>query len=72
MYPVYGFGGKLPLSPDMNAASHCFALNGDIYAPECNGVNGVLQAYYNSLQKVKLYGPTNFATFLERINGYAK
>ena len=42
MYPVYGFGGKLPDSPDLNAASHCFALNGDIYNPSCNGVNGVL------------------------------
>jgi len=42
MYPVFGFGGKLPGSPDLNAASHCFALNGDIYHPNCNGVNGVL------------------------------
>jgi len=48
MFPVYGFGGKIPSSPEQ-AASHCFALNGDIFAPEVNGVHGVLQAYYNSL-----------------------
>ena len=42
MYSAFGFGGKLPDSPDLNAASHCFALNGDIYRPNCNGVNGVL------------------------------
>jgi hypothetical protein len=35
MYPVYGFGGRLPAAPD-NAASHCFALNGNIFKPECN------------------------------------
>jgi hypothetical protein len=35
MYPVYGFGGKLPGAPDA-AASHCFALNGNIFKPECN------------------------------------
>jgi hypothetical protein len=51
MYPVYGFGGKLPGAPD-NAASHCFALNGDIFKPECNTLQGVLNAYYSSLKKV--------------------
>jgi len=35
MYPVYGFGGRLANSPS-GQASHCFALNGDIFGPECN------------------------------------
>lgn len=52
MYPVYGFGGKLPGSPDISAASHCFALNGDIFYPEVNGIQGILNAYASSLQKV--------------------
>jgi hypothetical protein len=51
MYPVYGFGGKLPGSPD-GGASHCFALNGNIFRPECNCLQGVLNAYYSSLNKV--------------------
>lgn len=41
MFPVYGFGGKLPGTPD-NAPSHCFALNGDVFAPEVSGIDGVL------------------------------
>ena len=71
MFPVYGFGGKLPSTPE-GSASHCFALNGDIFAPEVNGVNGVLNAYYNSLKKVSLHGPTNFAPMLEMVNGFAE
>lgn len=51
MYPAYGFGGKLPGSPD-NSASHCFALNGDIFHPEVNTIQGVLNAYFTSLKKV--------------------
>jgi hypothetical protein len=36
MFPVYGFGAMLP---DDNKVSHCFALNGNIFAPECNGID---------------------------------
>jgi len=43
MFPLYGFGGKVP---DCKQVSHCFALNGNIYAPECNGMKGVMSAYY--------------------------
>lgn len=35
LFPVYGFGGKIP---NCQAVSHCFALNGNIFAPECNGI----------------------------------
>jgi len=45
MFPIYGFGGKVP---ECQAVSHCFALNGDIFSPEVNGVNGVLNAYYQA------------------------
>lgn len=37
MYPLYGFGAKLPMAPD-SAGSHCFALTGNIFKPECNGL----------------------------------
>ena len=57
MFPVYGFGGKPPMSPE-NEVSHCFALNGNIFSPEVNGVKGVMKAYYNAIQKVQLYGNT--------------
>jgi len=70
MFPVYGFGGQIPYNPQ-GKASHCFALNGDIYAPEVSGVEGVLNAYYNSVKKVQLYGPTNFSETLGFVSGFA-
>ena len=72
MYPVYGFGGKIPNSPDMGSASHCFALNGDIFYPEVNGMQGVLNAYFASLQKVQLYGPTHFSSILDYVNSFCE
>lgn len=71
MYPVYGFGGRIHTSPHENA-SHCFALNGDIFHPECNGIQGVLNAYYNSIKQVNLSGPTHFNKILEYVNGFSK
>lgn len=70
MFPVYGFGGKIPNHPN-DMPSHCFALNGDVFHPEVNGVEGILNAYYNSLKKLSLFGPTNFAPIIEMINGFA-
>ena len=51
--------------------SHCFALNGNIYSPEANGVKGVMNAYYQAIQKVQLYGNTQFHHILNLINGFA-
>ncbi len=34
--PFLGFGAKLP--PFFSTASSCFAVNGDIFRPECNGL----------------------------------
>ena len=39
--PCYGFGAKIGKIQGYGRASHCFALNGDIFAPECNGMDGV-------------------------------
>lgn len=70
MYPVFGFGGRLPSSP-AGGASHCFALNGDIFNPECNQVYNVMQAYYNTIQKPGiLFGPTKFSPILTYVNDY--
>jgi hypothetical protein len=30
--------------------SHCFALNGDIFKPECDGIEGVETVYKNALK----------------------
>ena len=60
-FPVYGFGGK---DPGTNTVSHCFALNGNIYAPEVYSVEGVVNVYKNAIQKCGLYGPTKFSGLL--------
>ena len=67
--PVFGFGAIVP--PSNNRASHCFALNGDIFDPEVDGLDGVVEAYKNALKNVNLYGPTNFAPIIELCNDMA-
>ncbi|XP_030646744.1 copine-8 isoform X3 [Chanos chanos] len=68
MFPALGFGAKLP--PD-GRVSHEFALNGNPQNPYCNGIDGVLEAYYQSLKSVHLYGPTNFSPVINHVARYA-
>ncbi|XP_032822313.1 copine-8-like isoform X1 [Petromyzon marinus] len=68
MFPALGFGAKLP--PDGHV-SHEFALNGNPQNPYCSGIEGVLEAYYQSLRSVQLYGPTNFAPVITHVARYA-
>ena len=68
MFPLYGFGGKLP---GLNSVSHCFALNGDIFNPEVSTVEGILGCYANSLRHAQLYGGTHFSGILRYVNGFA-
>uniref|UniRef100_A0A4W3KB57 Uncharacterized protein n=1 Tax=Callorhinchus milii TaxID=7868 RepID=A0A4W3KB57_CALMI len=64
LFPALGFGAKIP--PD-GKISHEFTLNGDPDNPNCNGIDGVLEAYYQSLRTVQLYGPTNFAPVINKV-----
>ena len=64
--PTFGFGAAIP--PFLQLANHCFALNGDIFNPECDGIEGVIEAYKHAISTVNLYGPTHFAPILELIN----
>lgn len=50
---VYGFGAKI----DQNV-SHCFPLTFDPKNPCVKGLNGIIDAYSKSFEKVKLYGPS--------------
>uniref|UniRef100_A0A8D3BAZ9 Copine Va n=1 Tax=Scophthalmus maximus TaxID=52904 RepID=A0A8D3BAZ9_SCOMX len=68
MFPALGFGAKLP--PD-GRVSHEFPLNGNIDNPYCNGMEGILEAYHQSLKTVQLYGPTNFAPVVNHVASYA-
>ncbi|XP_029291831.1 copine-9-like [Cottoperca gobio] len=64
LFPAYGFGAKLP--PD-GKISHGFPLSGDAENPNCVGIEGVLEAYFQSLRTVQLYGPTNFAPVISKV-----
>ncbi|KAJ0036849.1 hypothetical protein NQD34_005526 [Periophthalmus magnuspinnatus] len=68
MFPALGFGAKLP--PD-GRVSHEFPLNGNVDNPYCNGMEGILEAYHQSLKTVQLYGPTNFAPVVNHVARYA-
>ncbi|MGH0139027.1 UNVERIFIED_CONTAM: hypothetical protein FKN15_068158 [Acipenser sinensis] len=68
MFPALGFGAKLP--PD-GRVSHEFALNGNPLNPYCYRIDGVMEAYYQSLKSVHLYGPTNFSPVINHVARYA-
>jgi len=54
MIPVYGFGGK----PNGGHTNHCFPLTGNPAQPAVHGVDGLMAAYLQSIQSIKLSGPT--------------
>lgn len=41
--------------------------NGNVENPYCNGMEGILEAYHQSLKTVQLYGPTNFAPVVNHV-----
>ena len=59
--PALGFGAKLP--PYYVKASHCFNLN-DKEDPEVEGVEGILEAYKQTLSMCRLSGPSRFVEIL--------
>ncbi|KAK4291325.1 hypothetical protein Pmani_035840 [Petrolisthes manimaculis] len=68
-FPVLGFGARLP--PDHTKVSHEFFVNGDESNPFCYKVAGVVDAYYTCLNRVQLYGPTNFAPIINHVARFA-
>lgn len=70
-FPLLGFGARLNLGC-RQFDSHCFALNGNICNPECDGLDGVLGAYRKALNNVDLYGPTHFNQIIKLVNDMAE
>lgn len=68
-FPVLGFGGYF--SPSTGAL-HDFHVNLNPENPYCNGVQGVVSAYRNCLQMIKLHGPTNFAPVIRHVSAFGK
>mmetsp|Transcript_6712 Transcript_6712/g.5981 ORF Transcript_6712/g.5981 Transcript_6712/m.5981 type:complete len:301 (-) Transcript_6712:556-1458(-) len=63
--PVFGFGAKVP--PVNHRGSNCFAVNGDIFDPEVDGMEGVVEVYKNALHKINFYGPTHFNEVIKMV-----
>lgn len=68
LFPAFGFGAKLP---PYATVSHEFALNFDDQNPYCAGVGGILQAYHQAVNKVKLWGPTNISPIINHVASFA-
>lgn len=68
-FPALGFGARVPPRFDV---SHEFYLNLSPDSPFCNGMEGILAAYYNSLYNVQLYGPTNFSPVINHVAKFAR
>lgn len=68
MFPVLGFGARLPPN---GKVSHEFYVNGSPTNPYCQGVDGVLAAYQQCITSVQLYGPTNFAPVINHVARFA-
>jgi hypothetical protein len=69
MFPALGFGARIPPTGQV---SHEFFLTLDPSQPYCQGIDGVLAAYYNSLHNVQLYGPTNFSPVIRHVANFAE
>lgn len=67
--PCLGFGAKLP--PFYQTVSHCFAVNGNIFDPECHHVDGVLKAYRDNVLKFKFHGPSAMAPIIKFVTNLA-
>jgi hypothetical protein len=68
MFPALGYGAKIP--PHMEV-SHSFPLNFNATNPYCAGVQGIVDAYTACVNKVELYGPTNFAPIILHVAQFA-
>nr|XP_022302615.1 copine-8-like isoform X2 [Crassostrea virginica] len=67
LFPALGFGARM----SDGSIHHEFALNFNPSNPFCQGIDGVLQAYYSSLKNVQLYGPTNFSPVINHVARFA-
>jgi len=62
-----GFGGQVN-----GRVSHCFPLNGNSRDPYCRGIEGVVDAYYESLRHVPLSDPTCYAPVIDYVRSMAE
>lgn len=71
IFGVYGYGGIFNKEKEYNV-NFDYPLNGNYENPGVPGIQGVLEAYSNTLKTVELCGPTNFAPIIKKISEIAK
>ena len=64
LFPVYGFGG---IPEGKKEVSHCFNINFNYSDPNILGIDNIIKFYKESLEKVKLYGPTFFSPLIRKV-----
>uniref|UniRef100_A0A3P8VWB0 Copine-3 n=1 Tax=Cynoglossus semilaevis TaxID=244447 RepID=A0A3P8VWB0_CYNSE len=69
MFPVFGFGAKIP---PHGQVSHEFPITFNSANPFCAGIDGVVQAYRTCLPLVTLWGPTNFSPVINHVAYFAR
>ena len=62
LFPSFGFGAKINNTPTL-----LFNLNFQD-DPNINYIQGIIDAYHNALNSVELWGPTNFAPIIRKMN----
>ena len=66
LFPCFGFGAKVN-----NRARGLFNLNFQ-EDPNVRSIQGIIDAYHTALNKVELWGPTNFAPIIREMNKIIK
>ena len=61
---------SLCLSPQCSSIGLIVSLSLS-HSPVDAGIDGVLQAYYNCIQRVQLYGPTNASPIINHVANFA-
>ena len=64
LFPVYGFGG---IPEGKNEVSHCFNINFNEDDANILGLDNIIKFYKDSLDKVKLWGPTHFEPVIKKV-----
>jgi len=67
--PLLGFGARMSY---IDTVMDCFAVNGNIFAPEIHGLENAVECYRKNLMKIQLFGPTNFAPIIRYISSVAE
>ena len=69
LFPVYGFGARIP---PQGQVSHMFPCNFNYQNPFVEKVQGIIDIYRSSVAQIQLYGPTNFAPVISQTAAMAR